>query len=206
MSNMSQRTERASTSAVDASRCPDLGADGNHGRYSSEPIDQKKALESRIKGLVRSSEKLTNEMLEIIPHLHASTQPASQADGSALSKADVRQHPTERALRNVVLARRQRDRYFDASLFADPAWDILLDLAIAEYAQVRVCITDLCVGASVPHTTALRWIKRMTDDGLLNRQDDPLDARRKFIELSHSASAQMQTYLRSLNGGDTPVI
>ena len=206
MSNMSQRTNGASTEAADALRCSNLGVDSDRGRSLRSLADPSVALESRIKGLVRSSAKLTNEMLEIIPHLHANSQIASKADGSAPSKADAGQHPTERALRNVVLARRQRDRYFDASLFADPAWDILLDLAIAEYAQVRVCITDLCVGASVPHTTALRWIKRMTDDGLLNRQDDPLDARRKFIELSHSASAQMQTYLRSLNGGDTPVI
>lgn len=206
MSNMSQRTERASTGAVNARRCPDLGAGSNHGRYPSEPIDRSIALESRFKGLVQSSERLTNEMLEIIPHLRTNAQPAIQAGGPTPLKADIEQHPTERVLRNVVLARRQRDRYFDACLFADPAWDILLELALAEFTQVRVCITDLCIGASVPDTTALRWIKRMTDDGLLKRQDDPLDARRKFIELSHAASAQMQTYLQTLNGGDTPVI
>lgn len=141
-----------------------------------------------------------------MPYLRTSTQLATQADESVPMQASVEQRPAERILRNVVSARRQRDDYFDARLFADPAWDILLDLALAEITQTRVCVTDLCVGASVPHTTALRWITRMTDDGLLKRQDDPLDARRKFVELSHAASAQMQNYLQTLNGGDTPVI
>ena len=35
-------------------------------------------------------------------------------------------------VRAVIRARRLRARYFDAELFADPAWDMLLDLLQAE--------------------------------------------------------------------------
>jgi hypothetical protein len=38
---------------------------------------------------------------------------------------------TARHLREVIKTRRMRDHYFDPGLFADPAWDILLDLLAA---------------------------------------------------------------------------
>lgn len=97
-------------------------------------------------------------------------------------------------IRSVLRARRLRARYFDESLFADPAWDMLLDLLQAEIAQHRVPVSSLCIAAAVPATTALRWIKTMTDDGLLVRRADPHDGRRVFIELAPSASKAMRRY------------
>ena len=87
-----------------------------------------------------------------------------------------------------------RARYFDEELFADPAWDMLLDLLQAEIAQLRVPVSSLCIAAAVPATTALRWIKTMTDAGLFLRRADPHDGRRVFIELSRAASEGMRRY------------
>ena len=39
----------------------------------------------------------------------------------------------------------------------------------------------------------------MTDDGWLVREDDPLDARRKFVRLSDRASCSMHAYLLGLD-------
>ena len=103
-------------------------------------------------------------------------------------------------VKSVLKARRLRDRYFDAELFADPAWVILLELLHAEVSQFRVSVSSLCVAAHVPATTALRWIVTMTDSGLLRRRQDPSDARRVFIELTPKASAQMHRYFASLSG------
>src|SRR5690348_17527128 len=97
-------------------------------------------------------------------------------------------------VRNVIRARRLRARYFPSELFADPAWDMLLDLLQAEIAQLRVPVSSLCIAAAVPATTALRWIKTMTDAGLFLRRADPHDGRRVFIELSRSASDGMRRY------------
>ena len=94
----------------------------------------------------------------------------------------------------MIRARRLRARYFDEELFADPAWDMLLDLLQAEIAQHRVPVSSLCIAAAVPATTALRWIKTMTDSGLFNRRADPHDGRRVFIELAPEASAGMRCY------------
>jgi len=97
-------------------------------------------------------------------------------------------------VRQVIRARRLRARFFDEELFADPAWDMLLDLLQAEIAQHRVPVSSLCIAAAVPATTALRWIKTMTDAGLFNRRADPHDGRRVFVELSPTASESMRRY------------
>lgn len=97
-------------------------------------------------------------------------------------------------LRSVIRARRLRARFFSEELFADPAWDMLLDLLQAEIAQHRVPVSSLCIAAAVPATTALRWIKSMTDAGLFVRRADPHDARRVFVELSTTTSQALRRY------------
>ena len=97
-------------------------------------------------------------------------------------------------VRQVIRARRLRARFFDEDLFADPAWDMLLDLLQAEIAQHRVPVSSLCIAAAVPATTALRWIKTMTDVGLFRRRADPHDGRRVFVEMSPTASESMRRY------------
>ena len=97
-------------------------------------------------------------------------------------------------VRMVIRARRLRARFFDEELFADPAWDMLLDLTQAEIAQVRVPVSSLCIAAAVPATTALRWIKTLTDNGLLVRRADPHDGRRVFVEMAPTTSIAMKRY------------
>jgi DNA-binding MarR family transcriptional regulator len=101
-------------------------------------------------------------------------------------------------VRAIIRARRLRARYFDAELFADPAWDMLLDLVQAEIDQLRVPVSSLCIAAAVPATTALRWIKTMTDDGLFVRRADPHDGRRVFVEMSPDTSLAMRRYFAEI--------
>ena len=97
-------------------------------------------------------------------------------------------------VRAVIRARRKRYDFFSEELFADPAWDMLLDLLQAEIAQLRVSISSLCLAAAVPATTALRWIKTMTEQGLFVRRADPYDRRRVYVELAPLASDAMRRY------------
>ena len=101
-------------------------------------------------------------------------------------------------VRQVIRARRLRARYFDEEMFADPAWDMLLDLLQAEIAQHRVPVSSLCIAAAVPATTALRWIKSMTDAGLFKRRADPHDGRRVFVELAPQASDALRRYFKEV--------
>jgi len=99
-----------------------------------------------------------------------------------------------KTVRSVIRARRLRSRFFREDLFADPAWDMLLDLLQAEIEQMRVPVSNLCIAASVPATTAPRWLKTMVSQGLFVRRADPHDGRRVFVELAPEASQALRRY------------
>lgn len=101
-------------------------------------------------------------------------------------------------IRSIIRARRLRDQFFRGELFADPAWDMLLDLMAARLEKDRVAVSSLCIAAAVPATTALRWIKALTDRGIFVRQADPEDGRRVYIELSDEAARALAAYLRAV--------
>jgi len=101
-------------------------------------------------------------------------------------------------IRSIIRARRLRDQFFRGGLFADPAWDMLLDLMAARLEGTRVAVSSLCIAAAVPATTALRWIKALTDRGLFVRSADPQDGRRVYIALSDDAARALTAYLRAV--------
>jgi len=138
--------------------------------------------------------QLSDEMGRIAATLaRLSTGPGSPAVKPGEYKGAVPEVDSE-TVRAVIRARRSRSRFFSEELFADPAWDMLLDLLQAEIAQLRVPVSSLCIAAAVPATTALRWIKTMTEQGLFVRRADPHDGRRVFVELAPSASDAMRRY------------
>ncbi|WP_133365598.1 winged helix DNA-binding protein [Qipengyuania sediminis] len=106
--------------------------------------------------------------------------------------------PDPRLVKQIIRQRRLRARYFEPELFADPAWDILLDLTAARAEHRRVSVTSLCIAAAVPATTALRWITQMTEMGLLLREQDPEDRRRAFIVLADPVADAMARYFDEL--------
>ena len=116
----------------------------------------------------------------------------------------ARIQPSQEEVQRVLSARRARAKFFDADLFADPAWDILLEMYAAERGQRRISVSSLCVGSNVPSTTALRWIRMLEERGLLNRVGDPLDARRVFVSLSDKGSVAMAAYFQSLKSKSAP--
>ena len=110
-------------------------------------------------------------------------------------------------VRSIIRARRRRDEIFGKKkdLFSDPAWDMLLDLYLSRLEGRRVAVSSLCIAASVPSTTALRWIKTMCDHGLFVRSADPEDGRRFFIHLSEEAAAHMDEFFRCAQRAGPPV-
>ncbi|OGS47834.1 MAG: hypothetical protein A3J40_04635 [Erythrobacter sp. RIFCSPHIGHO2_12_FULL_63_10] len=106
--------------------------------------------------------------------------------------------PDPRLVRRIIQQRQMRARFFDPALFADPAWDMLLDLTAARAEHNRVSVTSLCIASSVPLTTALRWIGQMVESGLLERQEDNTDKRRVFIALTDQAAEAMARYFAEM--------
>jgi DNA-binding MarR family transcriptional regulator len=100
--------------------------------------------------------------------------------------------------KGIIRARTQRTRFLPRSLFAEPAWDILLELYAAELAQRRVSITQICSAARVPTTTALRWLNTLEANHLVTRSVDPLDARRYFVALTEAGAQAMEDFFQSI--------
>jgi len=94
------------------------------------------------------------------------------------------------------IGRRRRNTLFRKSLFAEPAWDMLLDLYVQRHHGRQVSVHNLCVAAAVPQTTALRWIGKLEASLLIERSPCPYDNRVVHIALSAEALALMEDYLR----------
>jgi hypothetical protein len=110
-------------------------------------------------------------------------------------RAPVAQTSDAGLIRAMIRIRRLREQFFPAELFADPAWDMLLDLTAARLEGRMVAVSSLCIASAVPPTTALRWIKTLTDAKLFERVADSNDGRRVFIELTEVAETGMLAYL-----------
>ena len=135
-------------------------------------------------------------VLSTLAEEDAATQ--ATADPGTAAAGDKDGPPLDAAfIRSIIRARRLRDSYFKGGIFADPAWDMLLDLMAARLEKHRVAVSSLCIAAAVPPTTALRWIKTLTDRGILVRCGDPADGRRVYIELSDEAARALTSYIRA---------
>lgn len=114
--------------------------------------------------------------------------------------------PDPRLVRRIIRQRQLRARFFDGDLFADPAWDMLLDLTAARAEHVRVSVTSLCIASGVPPTTALRWINQMIEAGLFERIEDDTDRRRAFIALTDRAADAMARYFAELGASAAKLV
>ncbi len=103
----------------------------------------------------------------------------------------------------VYIARRQRDAAAGlAGLFGEPAWDILLDVYIAQKSRREIQVSSVCIEAGVPSTTILRWLTRLELEGLIYRASDTVDGRRRYVRLTPSGEALMARMLDAMNCSD----
>lgn len=140
------------------------------------------------------------EQDQVRPHPSNRFQPRARQQPTGSVDKDV---PSPTEIRQFIRARRMRDQYLPADLFADPAWDMMLDLLAAKLAGQHVSVSSLCIAAAVPPTTALRWIRQLTDRAVFARIDDPADGRRVFIELTDNAAEAVLAWVQAVrrNGG-----
>lgn len=151
-------------------------------RHGVADAGSRPAGDTRLEALKRDAERVAAALAEL-----AGTR--SDDPARAVTPGRIRAH---------IKARRQRERFFDAALFADPVWDILLDLAASRLEERPVSVSSLCIAAAVPTTTALRTIKMMVDRGLLVRRSDPADARRTFIAMGPATARAMESCLETV--------
>lgn len=108
---------------------------------------------------------------------------ASQADN--LRQAEI-----------LLELRAARGTVFPEWLFGEPGWEILLVLYSKELRQERVVVSDIQNIVRAPATTSLRWIGSLVKRGYIEEHPDPLDGRRKFLELTGLAMAQLNQFMK----------
>ena len=114
-----------------------------------------------------------------------------------------RKSPIVQANRDAAYARlaaieyRRRDvraDLFPSSWFAEPAWDILLDLFIQTNLGRKTFVSDVCIASRVPPTTALRWLDILIAEGIIDRRTALSDKRLVEIFLTEEGKRRVRQY------------
>lgn len=111
------------------------------------------------------------------------------------SEADaVDEAPLADFAESLYRHRRRRGRYLPEKIFAEPAWDILLDLYINGVRGRPVSITSACIAGDIPATTGLRWLGVLEQEDLIEREVSRTDARVTLVRLTRRAREQMREF------------
>lgn len=88
--------------------------------------------------------------------------------------------------RRLLKIYQSRERILGGLEFSDPAWLILLDLFT--HGDKAASVSTACAASGVASSTALRYVTRLADAGLISRSPHPFDLR--AIELKLTAKAR----------------
>lgn len=157
----------------------------------TDPSQQSSIQIDALSNIAEDLAKLTERAQRLIG---ASSQQEELATSTASS---ITKQSSAKLIRKILRARDQRSQEFPGDLFADPAWDMLLELYWLELEQHRASVSRACKAARVPATTALRWLKTLETRGFIRRDEDPYDGRRVFVSLTPDARQAMQRYVES---------
>ena len=119
---------------------------------------------------------------------------AAPVDAEARSQASI-QADLAAFARHLYEERRMRDKAFPVNLFSDPIWDMLLVLYACAVEGKQLSVSEACQTSRAPPSSALRYIKEMTEQGLVVRDDCTSDARRVYVRLSDKGRVKMSDLL-----------
>lgn len=80
---------------------------------------------------------------------------------------------------------------------ASAQWNILLDLYISTWEGRMVPTGDACLASKAPHSTGLRHVVALMENGYVTRMSDPDDARRTLVGLTQDGLDFVGACLRS---------
>lgn len=141
------------------------------------------------------------------PGHHEGLEPVAPSDHTPEGRRSARQPEEEEYSDRWMLdqaqtlyeERRLREKFFPVHFFAEPAWDILLDLLIHEIKGRRAPVTSVCLASSVPPTTALRWIGILEKEELIERKPAEYDRRVHWLSMTPKGASLVKRYIIALN-------
>lgn len=148
---------------------------------------------------------LADELLAIAMRLREAAmgdEVGGDADPTTRPRAPRSPHAYLALARKTYALRRKREAIFgNPDLFGEPAWDILLDLFIAQAEGKPVSVSSACIGSAAPATTGLRWLGVLADEGLVVRENDAEDHRRVLVRLTQAGRAAMERFFDAVELG-----
>lgn len=102
--------------------------------------------------------------------------------------------------RRAVAARRQRNRHFDPVLFSNPAWDMLLNLFVAEADGRPMTVLDGCTVSAMPQSVTLRWLGYLKQEKMVVEFNEPRQSRQTLLRLSPQTRDTIAAYFSVLAG------
>ena len=99
----------------------------------------------------------------------------------------------------IQVVRERRQAFLGNDLISETGWEMLIALYRSDVAMQRMTVTNLCQASHAPASTALRWIDRLEELGLVTRLGHRLDRRIVYVELSPTARTTVGAYLTEVH-------
>lgn len=100
----------------------------------------------------------------------------------------------ESLVEQIVCARQLRSSIFGKGLFADPPWDIVLTLFLAQLRHETVPVSRLAKATSISANAVDRWLAVLESQGLLERIEAG-SGQEGHVALSQKGSLAMRRWL-----------
>jgi hypothetical protein len=168
-------------------------------RLNARDFLQKPVTKESLAAVLRRASRTWNQMAYSFRSGSQETEQAAPShlpdDSEPVAAAELSDSELLTMVKSVVRKRERRGDYLDKELFSDPTWDLLLDLTSAKLEGVPVPVSSACAATHLPLSTALRYLRALTDAGMVRRWQDPGDRRRDLLELEETTMESMRRYL-----------
>ncbi len=159
---------------------------------SDDPADRARLLDTMAglrSDLARLAQLIDNSEQAPDATSHACGPVPPPADGSATAPA------LAACIRDLLKREARRRGIGGGDVFGDPAWEMLLDLMLANIQDRRVSVSSACIASGAPMSTALRLVGRLVDEGVLHKIPDATDRRRHFLVINPCFEEPLREYL-----------
>jgi DNA-binding MarR family transcriptional regulator len=99
---------------------------------------------------------------------------------------------TQDYVESILFLHRSRTAVFGSGIFSDPAWDLLLQLYVAELDHRDRSLSELIKSMATPVSVVTRWITALVEAGIVASTRDPQTGGSLSISLTKDAATKME--------------
>jgi len=164
----------------------------NLARMQAFHRDEMRSLEASLLNFRSRTLAAMAQMIALAQKAQGRTMAEMPASGG---EALARDAAFQTALREESQRTRLRERLFGGWAASHASWLLVLVIAEAQLAQAPATIKGAAYSAGLPLSSALRRMNEMCASAMLEKREDPSDARRTFVHLTPAGLSQLALYL-----------